>query len=59
MDDEQKIEGLQKQINELSQQLQDSRQKLVALQNELNLLQPKKISPASAVCKNQFQKFSS
>ncbi len=57
MDDEQKIEGLQKQINELSQQLQDSRQKLVALQNELNLLQPKKIPPASAVAKINSKSF--
>jgi uncharacterized membrane protein len=44
MDDAQKIKELQEQINELSKQMQDSRQKLIALQNDLNLIQHKKIS---------------
>jgi uncharacterized membrane protein len=44
MDDTQKINELQQQINQLSKQMQDSRQKLIALQNDLNLIQHKKNS---------------
>ncbi len=49
MDEEQKIKEVQKQIDELSSELQNYRQKLFALQAELNQLQNKKTTVASSI----------
>src|SRR5437773_8369963 len=49
MDEEQKIKEVQRQIDELSSELQNYQQKLFALQAELNQLQNKKATIASSV----------
>jgi len=49
MSDEQKIQELQKQINELASEVQHYRQRLFMLQQELNKLQNKEVSASSFV----------
>ena len=57
MNDEQAIKELQKQINMLSSEIADHRQRLFALQQELNRLQNKKPGSASSTAESSSQNF--
>ena len=57
MNDEQAIKELQKQINMLSSEMADHRQRLFALQQELNRLQNKKPATASSTTEGSSQNF--
>jgi uncharacterized membrane protein len=57
MNDEQAIKELQKQIDMLSSEMADHRQRLFALQQELNRLQNKKPASASSTTERSSQNF--